>query len=146
MAIDPALAVFFFVNAPAIAERLPTGAPAMVPDGAEAVAAALRRLPRERVPELLAELVPAVLAADPGLSDMLDEVRRRQVVRSASEIAQLLPAVEYVMDHAGVLAAIIVGLRLLGENRVKIGGVEIKTGSVLRELAELVTSVKSTKS
>lgn len=146
MTTDPALAVFFFVNAPAIAERLPTGTPAMVPDEAEAVAEALRRLPRERVPELLAELVPAVLAADPGLSDMLDEVRRRQVVRSASEIAQLLPAVEYVMDHAGVLAAIVVGLRVLGENRVKIGGVEIATGSVLRELAELVTSVKSTKS
>lgn len=135
---DPALAVSFFVNAAEIAKHIPDAPP----DEAAVVAEALRRLPRERIPELLAELVPPVLAAGPGLSSMLDEVRRRQAVRSA-EAAELWPVVEYVMSNVGLLAVIIAGLRLLGENRIKIGGTEIETGSVLRELADLVKSIRS---
>ena len=136
-AIDPSLAVLFFVNAEAIAGHLPPAAPEEV----AAVGEALHRWPRERLPDLLAEVVPLLLTAAPALSATLDAVRRRQPVRSAGA-GDLGPVIDFVVDHIGTLAVIIGALRLLGDNRIKAGGVEIKTGSVLRDFAGLIKSWK----
>jgi hypothetical protein len=141
--IPPPLALPFLLHTKEIG-RLVNDLPSPNDPDVVSIRDALGELHQRELAWAFAGVSSILLEAVPTLQPIFDGMEERKNVRSAGtdgfSMASLLT---YLLENPTVIPLVVLSLRLLGENKFKVGKFEIKTGSVLRDLAELVRGRKN---
>lgn len=134
-----AAALAFFVNSDRITAELSNTQP--VDDAAlAAVAERLRALSDADLKDALGDAACVLIAAYPALGRIQSEALKGQEVRGGHppDPAAIQSMLEFLRTYPGLIPVIAIALRIVGDNRIKFGTFELKTGSVLKDLASII--------
>ncbi|CCG41130.1 hypothetical protein PHAMO_250010 [Magnetospirillum molischianum DSM 120] len=136
--VPPSLAVLFLLNAEAIAFHLPSAEP-VAKDDANALRAALEKLPHDELEAVLGDVVTILVDTEPSLMPMLTDAKERAEVRGTdSAPTDTSTLLFYLLQNAWLIPVVVLSLRMLGEFDLKFGRNRLKMSSVLKDLAALI--------
>jgi hypothetical protein len=132
-------ALAFFVNSDCIKAELSNEQP-VDETVLAAVTERLRALSDDDLKEALGDAASVLVAEYPALGRIQSEALKGQEVRGGHlpDPAAIQSMLEFLRDYPGLIPVIAIALRIIGENRVKFGKFELKTGSVLKDLASVI--------
>ncbi len=133
--ITPALAVSFLLNADAVVQHFPL--PADAEDLALEIAAVLDQVPANQLPNLAVALTSEALASMPDAGGIIDQITDQAVTRSleSADATVVTALLRTLQDNWLGVAMLVVALRSLGGNRLKVGSLDLETKSIYQDLA-----------
>lgn len=128
-----------FLNSDTAVKRLPDASPPSVEASAE-IKEKLSELSDQKLQALLADTAAVLVSEYPTLAAVQQQALDSQDVRGIQphDVDAVRSMLEFLRASPAFIILIAVALRIVGDNRVKFGKFELKTGSVLKDLAGVI--------